>query len=412
MSILNRLKARPAEGSSWLKAQGSRLKAGERAFSLQPRAFSQVSLEPRASSLERSSRGQALLELAIVGSLIVVLLGWLVNYALRADFEQYGQMESFRAALAMTSEPLDDTLRGAGNVLILRDRHVPDPAHPFAVGQVTPITGSASATRDVQMYRGPIETSHLPRVRLNLDGQPFDCGSAGGSCATAGFRDEPGFESSSEQRYKLIYSAVCTSPDCGTSPAVCTEWETVTDPDPYAGGQTSTNCVRYTMSVRVLDACEGEIINYDICTKQARMIVDSAMCERECRKEKPVTGGFDYCATICAQAIKPPWYAQDAVQSRDGRWIFPRLDALFAGTGSRMGLQPGSVTVVRADHRMDKTESPAAITTTASGSSVHEITRTMVWSPLAEGGTRVQARDEHVTRTKEVKTENSWTVNW
>ena len=63
-----RLKARPAEGSSWLKAQGSRLKAGERAFSL------------RRSS---AASGQSLAEYSLVLALVAAAMMGMQVYAKR-----------------------------------------------------------------------------------------------------------------------------------------------------------------------------------------------------------------------------------------------------------------------------------------------------------------------------------------
>lgn len=87
-------------------------------------------------------RGQALLELAIFGSLIILLLGALVNYGLNADYTQYAMMDSFRQASGPNAN---------SSVLVITDRHIPNPAHPHAVGSLVPTSASASVTRSHQL---------------------------------------------------------------------------------------------------------------------------------------------------------------------------------------------------------------------------------------------------------------------
>ena len=353
--------------------------------------------------------GQALIELTVFGSLVILMLGLLINYGMNADFQQYGAMETFRAALQMTDEKPDgETLRGVGSVMVLRDRHVPNPATPFGVGEITPSSHSSNVTRDNLMYKGPLQTGYLPRVRFMLDGEPFDCGGGPGSgCTTAGFRFEADYPTTSEERYKMIYSDICGDADCGGAKGACLETETVTDPDT---GETIEICVRFATSILVLDACEGELIDYEGCVKQASMIVDSAYCERECKKGDPL-GDRRNCASTCIQPMVPPWYAQDAGLGPDGQWTFPHLEALFTDGVKLMGLQPGSTMIVRDDSQLHKTETPGTIVTTTSGVSSHEVKRSMVWSPMG-AGPRGRVRDNNVTRTKDIPTESTWTVNW
>lgn len=88
-----------------------------------------------------SERGQALLELAIFGSMIILILGAMLNYGLNAEYTQRAMMESFRQAEAAPNT----------SYLLVQDRHIPNPSHPYAVGALVPVTASASVTRSNQL---------------------------------------------------------------------------------------------------------------------------------------------------------------------------------------------------------------------------------------------------------------------
>ena len=60
------------------------------------------------------SRGQAMVEFAILGSIVLVILGMLLSYLQRMDDQQYGQMESFRRALQKSNTYQGDESEGAG----------------------------------------------------------------------------------------------------------------------------------------------------------------------------------------------------------------------------------------------------------------------------------------------------------
>lgn len=112
----------------------------------------------------QNARGQALLELAIFGSLLILLLGALVNYGLNADSTQQSMMASFRKALSLAPGP------GRASVTVVRDKHFPNPAHPFAMGSVFPVSASSSVTRDFAMHETADNESELPKLTLDING--------------------------------------------------------------------------------------------------------------------------------------------------------------------------------------------------------------------------------------------------
>jgi len=91
-----------------------------------------------------SSRGQALIELAVFGSILILLLGALINYGLNTEYTQQVWMKSFREALGLASG-------GSASVIVVRDRYLPNPGNPFATGSPLPVSAGASITRDFEL---------------------------------------------------------------------------------------------------------------------------------------------------------------------------------------------------------------------------------------------------------------------
>ena len=82
-----------------MQRQGSRFKVQGQDF------------EPRTTLHLAPRRGQAMLELAVFGSLMVLVLGALVSYAMNSDYNQRQMMDSFRRALGATSPSLHSSQR-------------------------------------------------------------------------------------------------------------------------------------------------------------------------------------------------------------------------------------------------------------------------------------------------------------
>ena len=314
--------------------------------------------------------GQALLELATFGSLLILILGALLNYGLNADYSQRAKMESFRRAISLAANP---DVTGGGSITLVQDRYIPNPANPFAIGADLPVSESDSVTRDFRLDATADTEAELPRVNITVNGEPFDCPSAGSGCTTAGFRTES--SSGSLDRYHEVYG--------------------------------SSNVQSSGDTVTVIDSCEGEVISFESCVRQARMIVDAQACTTECKRGK-FEGGDD-CASTCAQPITIPWYAQGA-QQVNGRWVFPVLEQLFTGVKA-MGLQRGSSRHTTLSNTLDKHESASGVSTTSSINWHADVARTVVHKPL--GDTSGNPLTQSVTTTpKDEQKSTTWTTPW
>ena len=334
-------------------------------------------------------RGQALVELAIFGSLLIMVLGALISYGLNYDFSQQVSMEAFRRALATASNSPANNQPISASHIVLKDRHIPSPSDPFGVGSVTPVSSSASVTRNYKLQEVPENEAELPRIAVQVKGgtcppgtriAPVPASADSADVATcyflaAGFLPVSNASEGSLGRYQLIFGEqnVCSSSDCGGG-RVCVRYESEIDPETGIEEQV---CVESVYSLRIIDSCNGEIISYEGCVKQSLKIVDSDECRRLCDQETYGSGGVD-CTGVCEQEIPEeayPWYVQGATKA-GGRWVFPRLQSLFAGA-ERMGLQPSYVKVTQTNNQLAKRESDGTITTQTTHDWQQTTTRTL-----------------------------------
>jgi hypothetical protein len=86
-------------------------------------------------------KGQSLVEAAVFGSLLLLVLGFLLDYGLRYNYGQQVKMEAFRRALKMAGE---SDLVKSQDIVLIKDVHIPNPSDMFALGVRSPFKGSAS----------------------------------------------------------------------------------------------------------------------------------------------------------------------------------------------------------------------------------------------------------------------------
>ncbi|MFH1397227.1 MAG: hypothetical protein ABIH27_01580 [Candidatus Omnitrophota bacterium] len=119
----------------------------------------------------KNVNGQALLELAVFGSIILYLMGILVNYGLRYNWQQRLNQQAFRKNLKDAAHSMEPGYPVSTGNTIIRDVHIPNPADAFGVGSVMPIAGSgAMATRNWRMYDNstpPIEEASRQVFHIN-----------------------------------------------------------------------------------------------------------------------------------------------------------------------------------------------------------------------------------------------------
>lgn len=90
-------------------------------------------------------RGQALIEFAILGSLGLLALAFLIQIGLRANYQQEMEQHAFRRALA-AAQAEGDTESQSIQVQAFRDRQVPNPSQGFAIMPRTLSSGAGTVT--------------------------------------------------------------------------------------------------------------------------------------------------------------------------------------------------------------------------------------------------------------------------
>lgn len=285
-----------------------------------------------------NKKGQAILELAVFGSILIMLLGILVNYGLKYNFQQQVMQQAFRKALGIAAN------RPSATYILVKDRHIPDPSNPFGVGSVMAVSSSASIVRDYKMQETADTAGELPRIDIETP----DGGVS--SYKTAAFRDEynvpeadleDDYDSDGDgtidddekdvSRYDYIYGSEDIAWwETGDGECGC---EMEIEINPNTGGETET-CPCPTKNIRLIDTCAGEVLNYEVV--QTR------------------------CYKIEEAGINRPWYCD-------------QLDTLFAFSDisdpgglkdknkPTMGLQAGYIQDTTIDNTLNKQESASTI---------------------------------------------------
>ncbi len=336
-----------------------------------------------------SRRAQALVELAVFGAIMLMMLGTLLNWGLRNEFQQSEQMDAFRDALAATAEQVGDkhlkntmpTFQGRGSVTLINDRHIPDPSDTFGVGSVSPVSGSADVVRDHSLHFTADLPEDLPRVRYLIQGKEYNCNDKAKlkGCSTAGFWDIPSpgpgilpvagiirdkdtnkcindpdevteldklVEIFGESSVQVLPDKDTKDSDVWKKPPNC---NAIVDEKVPFGRKRSGNPTPlspeeqrkkylddYRGYVRVIDPCQGDIISYEACRRIARQLSSNSVtpsgenfCVAECKRGR--LGGSVHeneCQEICNQTLRVlPWYAQGV----SGNSV-PELDRIFGKT--------------------------------------------------------------------------------
>jgi hypothetical protein len=247
----------------------------------------------------RSNRiGQSILELAILGTILIGILGLVVSYGLRYNYQQKVTMQAFRNAYNATSE--------GGSYTLVVDKHLPNPSDPWGVGSITPVSASANINRT---YHGQdaaacdaddlsaCSTADLPETTIEIKGSN---GSFKRSFTIVGFRDVSWLTPEQIDKYEEIYGAsnVCSDPKqgCGAREGECIKWTI----NPQTGEKECTG--KKYVKIRILDPCEGEFVSADMLRRICYLINNTAACKKDCAR-----GGKGDCSS-CDQSIPSPWY--------------------------------------------------------------------------------------------------------
>ena len=132
---------------------------------------------------KRPDRGQAMAELAIFGSIMLVVLAGVVRMGLQYFYQQQATQEAFRQALYYANDvngkevnklpdgsKIRNNILGSGQVTVIHERYIPDPSRPFAVGGRVPFVGGASIQwGNRSSLSQPTTQEELPRVAFLMD---------------------------------------------------------------------------------------------------------------------------------------------------------------------------------------------------------------------------------------------------
>lgn len=130
--------------------------------------------------MRNTQRGQAAVELAVFGAIIIFLIGGIVRSAMSANFQQNQQLKSMRMAL-LKSYQTSQYDRGAGRnsatFMFIEDRITPDIGRYGATERSPLIAGGSGTLSNMLMY--PLEESelderkHIPGIDVFINGKYF-----------------------------------------------------------------------------------------------------------------------------------------------------------------------------------------------------------------------------------------------
>jgi hypothetical protein len=94
----------------------------------------------RIKKYRADRKGQSLVEVAVFGSFLLLVLGFLLNQGLQYNYQQEAKMEAFRRSLLTAS---GSSIPKPHSVQVIKDVHFPDPSDMFAMGERNAIRGTA-----------------------------------------------------------------------------------------------------------------------------------------------------------------------------------------------------------------------------------------------------------------------------
>jgi hypothetical protein len=354
-------------------------------------------------------KGQAILELAVFGAILMMLLGVLLSYGLRYEYQQLSIQRSFRQALGTSAYSTEDYKPVSVSHTLIENRHIPDPSQPFALGVITPITSTASVTRSAELHKTPDRDSELGVMTYHIDGKNY-------TFKAGEFRYETNMISPRIDRYVLVYGSTLQARNESVGDWVyylngdreCTAWG---PPDPWDG---SENCTQYNYDkVRYIDDAAGEIMTYEAARIRCRKIIDSDVCLEDCARQN----GAD-CPVTCTQPIEVPWYCGSDYYETDAvhhSYAFPFLDRMFAfakGENKKkaMGLQEDYLQQDRSAATLRETNNPTRAETRDTITMDTRTERKLVSRKYGDTSTSTNTQTV-VTNTKR-KQDRIWRTPW
>ena len=112
--------------------------------------------------------GQALIEFAIVGSLALLALAFLIQIGLRMNYQQEIEQQTFRRALRVAQNEGEEESQ-AIQYQHFRNRQIPDPSQGFAIMPRTTSQASATVTWGEGLTFLADDRDSQPRIIVHLD---------------------------------------------------------------------------------------------------------------------------------------------------------------------------------------------------------------------------------------------------
>jgi len=356
-------------------------------------------------------KGQAILELAVFGAILIMLLGVLISYGLRYEYQQLSIQRSFRQALGTSAYSTKTNKPISVSHTLIENRHIPDPTQPFAIGTITPISSTAGVTRSAELHKTPDNPNELGVMTYHIDGKNY-------TFKAAEIRIEEDMMAPRIDRYLLVYGSTVQAYNASMAGGPWVYWENGTrecmeygPPDPWDG---SENCTLYRYErVRYIDDCAGEIMTYEAALKQCRKILDSAVCEEDCDRQ----GGAD-CPVTCSQEMAVPWYCgtdYEEIDPAKHTYVFPFLDRMFAfakgeNKDKAMGVQEDYLQKDRSGATLRETNNPTRAETRDKITINTTIERKMV--SRTYGDTSTNSKTQTIATNTKRKQDRIWRTPW
>ena len=117
-----------------------------------------------------NNKAQTITELASFGSLLLVVVSFLVSYGLRYNYQQDVQLRAFRMAMA---DAYNNVTRpeATSTITLVEDKHIPDPRDRFGVGSVVPAQGRAQIVWGNTMNDPYVDTSDNSQIKYVINGE-------------------------------------------------------------------------------------------------------------------------------------------------------------------------------------------------------------------------------------------------
>ncbi len=127
-----------------------------------------------AGSNKFPQKGQALMELAIFGSVLLFCLAMLVQYGMEANYQQQVEMEAFRKAQKMAFNRSGPN--AATSLVLIKDKGIPDPRDQFGYAERNPTVSGQNVVWDteqqaqyVKKFTDNPKPEDLPAVFFEID---------------------------------------------------------------------------------------------------------------------------------------------------------------------------------------------------------------------------------------------------